>query len=173
MMEKPMKKTLRTTILMLISVAGLLAADQLSKYLVEVYLKPVKSVTVIPHFLELSYLENTGAAFGLFQGQTWLLALVTAAAFAVILVLLFRYRRHSFFSLACAALVLAGGLGNLLDRFLRGYVIDFFHVLFFGYIFNFADCCITVSAVLFLIHVFFFTGEKPAKEGEAPQKEQP
>ncbi len=171
-MEKPKKKTLRNTLLVLISGAVLLAADQISKYFIELYLKPVGSVTVIPHFLELSYLENTGAAFGLLQGQTWLLALVTAIAFAGIIVLVLRYQNHSFFSLACAALVLAGGLGNLLDRFLRGYVIDFFHVLFFGYIFNFADCCITVSAVLFLIHVFFFAKEKPKKEPEAPAEEQ-
>lgn len=141
----------------------LLVADQISKYFVQLYLKPVGTVTVIPGFLELSYLENTGAAFGLFQGVIWLVVVATVLASAAILVLLFRYRAHSFFSLAASALILAGGFGNLADRFFYGYVTDFFHVLFFDYIFNFADCCITVSVVLFLIHVLFFMKE-PAED---------
>ena len=163
--EKSQVHSARNIVLALSAAVFLLAADQISKYLVQLYLKPVGTVTVIPGFLELSYLENTGAAFGLFQGAAWLLVLVTILASAAILVMVFRYRAHSFFSLAASALILAGGFGNLADRFFRGYVTDFFHVLFFDYIFNFADCCITVSVVLFLIHVLFFVKEPAGEEG--------
>ena len=57
------------------------------------------------------------------------------------------------------ALLMAGGIGNLIDRIAHGFVVDYIHVLFFDYVFNFADCCITVGAVLFVIHVLFFTRE--------------
>ena len=72
-------------------------------------------------------------------------------------------------TMAMSILLISGGIGNLIDRILHGYVIDYIHVLFFDYVFNFADCCITVGAVLFVIHVLFFTGkgeERPAKEVE-------
>ena len=89
-------------------------------------------------------------------------------AAAVILVLLFRYKHHSFFSYTTSALLIAGGLGNLIDRIVHGFVVDFIHVLFFGYVFNFADCCITVGAVLFVIHMLFFSYKEKSlsPEGE-------
>ena len=68
-------------------------------------------------------------------------------------------KRHSFFSYTTAALLMSGGIGNLIDRIAHGFVVDYIHVLFFDYVFNFADCCITVGAVLFVIHVLFFTRE--------------
>ena len=152
--------------IVLTAAALLLAADQVTKYFVLQYLKPIGAIPVIPGFLEFSYTENTGAAFGLFKGHIWFVVLVTLVASAVIIVLLFRYRNHSFFSYATSALILAGGFDNLVDRFLYGYVVDFIHVLFFDYIFNFADCCITVSAVLFVIHVLFCTREEKKEMGK-------
>jgi signal peptidase II len=94
---------------------------------------------------------------------------ITVAATVAIAVLLFRYKRHTFFSYATSALLIAGGIGNLIDRIAYGFVVDFIHVLFFDYIFNFADCCITVGAVLFVIHVLFFTrSEEDTKGKEEP-----
>ena len=66
-------------------------------------LKPVGTVTVVPGLLELTYVENTGAAFGLFKNAIWLVIAVTVIAAAVILVLLFRYKHHSFFSYTTSA----------------------------------------------------------------------
>lgn len=144
-------------VIVLATAAVLLAADQIVKYFVLLYLKPVGSVPVIGGFLELAYVENTGAAFGLFKNHIWIVVTVTVVATVVIIGLLFRYRGHTFFSYATSALLIAGGFGNLIDRILYGFVVDYIHVLFFDYIFNLADCCITVGAVLFVIHVIFFT----------------
>lgn len=135
-----------TAVVVLAVAAVLLAIDQMLKYFVLRDLRPVGTVTVIPGLLELTYVENTGAAFGLFKQVMWLVVAVTVVATVAIIVLLFRYKRHSFFSYTTAALLMAGGIGNLIDRIAHGFVVDYIHVLFFDYVFNFADCCITVGA---------------------------
>lgn len=158
--------------LALAAAAVLLAADQLLKYFVLLYLKPVSSVTVIGGLLELAYVENTGAAFGLFKNFIWFVVLITVIAFLAIIVLLFRYRNHTCFSYIASVLLIAGGLGNLVDRILYGFVVDYIHVLFFDYIFNFADCCITVGAVLFVVHVLLLSyREKKAQDPPAQPSE--
>ena len=155
------------TAIAVIVVAGvLLATDQIIKYFVLTKLKPTGTVTVIPGLLEFTYVENTGAAFGLFKNIMWLVVAITVVATVAIIVLLFRYKRHTFFSYATSALLIAGGIGNLIDRMAYGFVVDFIHVLFFDYIFNFADCCITVGAVLFVIHVLFFTRSEENSKGK-------
>lgn len=149
----------------LAAAALLLVADQLTKHYVLQYLKPVGAVQVIPGLLDFSYVENTAAAMGLFEGLIWLVVAATCVTCAGIVVLLFRYRQHTFFSLATAALLLAGGLGNLLDRIQHGYVVDFIHFLFFPYVFNVADCCVTIGAVCFVLHYLLLSRrEKQAQE---------
>ena len=100
------------TAIAVIVVAGvLLATDQIIKYFVLTKLKPTGTVTVIPGLLEFTYVENTGAAFGLFKNIRWLVVAVTVIAIVAIIVLLFRYRHHSFFSYAASALLISGGIG--------------------------------------------------------------
>lgn len=167
---KQTQKSIVTPLIVVAAAVGLLVIDQVSKYFVLTYLRPVGSVEVIPGLLELAYVENTGAAFGLFRNMMWFLVTVTFAASAVIIFLLFWYKHHSFFSYATSALLVSGGIGNLVDRLLHGFVVDFIHVMFFRYIFNFADCCITVGAICFVIHVLFFTREKDGSPLEAGEK---
>ena len=124
-----------TAVVVLAVAAVLLAIDQMLKYFVLRDLRPVGTVTVIPGLLELTYVENTGAAFGLFKQVMWLVVAVTVVATVAIIVLLFRYKRHSFFSYTTAALLMAGGIGNLIDRIAHGFVVDYIHVLFFDYVF--------------------------------------
>lgn len=102
----------------------------------------------------------------------WFVVAVTLAVSAVIIVLLFRYKHHTFLSYATSALLIAGGLGNLIDRILHGFVVDYIHVLFFDYIFNFADCCITVGAVLFVLHVLFFSRDHQEKKSLPQETEE-
>lgn len=156
----------------LLAAALLLVADQVIKYYVLLYLRPVGSVTVIPKLLEFTYVENTGVAFGLFKDRLWIVMCVTAIAAAIIVVLLFWYKNHSFLSYTVCALILAGGIGNLIDRALYGFVVDFIHVMFFDYVFNFADCCITVGAVLFAIYFLFFADKKEEALKEADEDEE-
>ena len=102
-----------TAVVVLAVAAVLLAIDQMLKYFVLRDLRPVGTVTVIPGLLELTYVENTGAAFGLFKQVMWLVVAVTVVATVAIIVLLFRYKRHSFFSYTTAALLMAENLLQL------------------------------------------------------------
>lgn len=147
-------------------IAVLTVVDQIIKYFVVQNLKPVDSFTVIPNLLEFRYLENSGAAFGVFQNMTWFFSVMTAIISIFILVFLFRYKKHTFLTYAASVLIVAGGLGNLIDRIFLGYVVDFIHVMFFDYIFNFADCMVVVGVILLAIYVLFFADKAP-KEDEA------
>lgn len=151
--------------------AVLLIVDQVTKYYILLDLKPIGSFPVIPYFLELSYVENRGAAFGLFQNTMWLVSIFSAIAFVALLLSLFLYKRHTFFSFSAVTLILSGGIGNLIDRLRFGFVVDFIHVLFFDYIFNFADCCVTVGAVLLICHAILLTVREKKDKHDAGESE--
>ena len=142
-------------LLALAAAAVLVCIDQVVKGLVMENLRDsgIGKMEVIPGLLEFAYLENTGAAFGLFGGMTWVITLLTALVALGLAGVLVFYKKHSAFSFFSATLLLAGGVGNLIDRILRGYVVDFIHITFFPYIFNVADCYVTVSAILLVFLV--------------------
>ncbi len=132
------------------------AADQIFKLLAVQYVKPVGSISVIPGLFSLEYVPNRGAAFSMLQNWTAFFVTVTAVVCVFIVVAIFRYKNHEFFSRAACILVLGGGIGNMIDRISHVYVVDYLHLSFFPAIFNFADLCVTVGAVFFIIHVLFF-----------------
>ena len=171
-MEQEKQRRSRVPWICLAISAVLLVVDQITKYFVLRALKPVQSVPVIGGLLELSYIENTGAAFGLFKNMMWFVFLITAAASVALLVILFRYGKHTFFSYGASALLIAGGIGNRLDRIFYGFVVDFIHVMFFDYIFNFADCCVTVGVVLFVIHVLLLSAREKQRSEPSSEPEQ-
>ncbi|MCR5636426.1 MAG: signal peptidase II [Clostridiales bacterium] len=152
--------------LALLLMGTLVITDQLTKYMVVNFLMPVGSVPVIGDFFKFTYLENRGAAFGIFQNQRWIFIVLTFAILAVMLWISFRYEIKSKMLFASLVLVAAGGIGNLIDRIFLGYVIDFISFSFFPPIFNFADCCITVGAVMLLVSMIFIKNpaEKKIKE---------
>ncbi|OLA57591.1 MAG: signal peptidase II, partial [Firmicutes bacterium CAG:272_52_7] len=124
------------------------ALDQISKYIVVLKLKPVGTADFINGILGFSYVENTGAAFSILEAHTWLLALVSLVMSALLAWALFkplfRHPLGRFF----LALVLAGAVGNLIDRALRGFVVDMFNVLFMNFaVFNVADICVVVGGI--------------------------
>lgn len=140
-------------ILGIAAVAAIL--DQVFKALVLAYVVPVESIEVIPSLFTLVYTENRGVAFGLFQNTTWIFAIVTVL---IIGLLLFFYQKYKFKSklvLVSMALVIGGGIGNLIDRIFRGYVIDFLSLSFFPPVCNFADYCVVVGAVILILTLFF------------------
>lgn len=155
--------------LMLFLVAALTAIDQFIKMTVITNLKPIGSITCIPGLLEFTYIENTGAAFGFFSGFSWVIMALTMLLSLALLVFLFRYKHHTFLSNTACILVVAGGIGNLIDRFAFGYVVDYIHVLFFPYVFNFADCCVVVGAILFAVWYLFIKDKK--EQGDALKEE--
>lgn len=144
----------------------LILADQLTKYLVRANIPPDGSVPFIPHVLELTYIQNTGAAFSMLEEHTWLLTLVSAVVVTVIALLVARGFFRGRLGMVAATLVLAGGVGNLIDRVYFKYVTDMFRTLFMNFaVFNVADCCITVGVVLLFIYVLFFSDRKEDKHG--------
>ncbi len=146
----------------------LLVADQVVKYLVRTGIDLGQSIPFIPHVLDLTYVQNTGAAFSMLAQHTWILILISA----IIVVVVAAFVRRGFFQgwlgLTAAMLVMCGGVGNLIDRVLLGYVTDMFQTTFMNFaVFNLADCYITVGVVLLFIYVLFFYPE-PKKEEVDP-----
>ena len=138
-------------------ISVLVAADQLTKYWATLALAPNGSAPFLPGIMELRYVLNDGAAFSMLGGKEWgrvFLIVLTSIAMLVILFLLF-FRRSSMNRLCYAALLLieAGGIGNLIDRVLNGYVVDFFATTFINFaVFNVADCFITVGFALLVLY---------------------
>ena len=122
----------------------------------------------VPGILELTRVHNYGAAWSSFSGMRWLLVAVTSLiVLAVLALLLRRVVRHPLGVAACF-LVVAGGLGNIIDRVRLGYVVDMFHFVFWpSYpVFNLADICIVAGAILGAIY-YLFLYEKHDKGARA------
>ncbi len=141
--------------------------DQLTKWLAVTYLKNVVSLPIIKDVLHLTYLENTGAAFGSFKDHRWVFLIASSVALIAFLFFLFFKTPKHILGRISLALLLGGGVGNMIDRIMLGYVVDFvdFRLINFA-IFNFADACVTVGTVLLFIYVIWFmekteTEEKP------------
>ncbi len=128
--------------------AALVAADQVVKYLVMTNIAAGEHVPFIPYILELTYVTNTGAAFSIFSEHTWALALTSLVMSAVLALALWKgLFKHPFGKLALT-LLLAGAVGNLIDRAFRGFVVDMFNVLFMRFaVFNVADICVVVGGI--------------------------
>lgn len=111
---------------------------------------------LVKGFLGLCYAENTGAAFSMFNTSTDALSVVTGVIMAAALVLLFVIKNKPKIYDICVPLIIAGGMGNLLDRLTRGYVIDYIRTLFIDFpIFNFADILITCSCGAVIIYLIY------------------
>ncbi|MGI5963547.1 MAG: signal peptidase II [Lawsonibacter sp.] len=135
---------------------ALVALDQLVKYLVLEYIPLGGHVPFIPYVLELTYVKNTGAAFSLFAEHTWLLALVSLVMSVVLAVALWKnFFRHPLGKVTLT-LLLAGAVGNLIDRAFRHYVVDMFNVLFMNFaVFNVADICVVVGGIAAAVYYLF------------------
>ena len=109
-------------------------------------------------------MENRGAAFGMLRDARWVFITVTVISVAAIIWWMVFRRPESRLLRVSLLLILSGALGNLIDRVMLGYVTDMIDVAFIDFpVFNFADCCVVVGAVLFAIYVLFVYKE-PEKE---------
>ena len=142
-------------------IAAVVAADQFAKYLTVANIPLFSDVPFIPGLLQLTYVQNTGAAFSFFQGQQWLFAVMFVIFTGVILWEFFK-KPMPFTKLErwCIAAVYAGGLGNMIDRVRLGYVVDMIETTFMEFpVFNVADCFITCGCILLMAHLFLFNKE--------------
>ena len=137
--------------------AVLVIIDQIIKYFVSAYLQPVGSVSVIDNIFSLTYVENKGVAFGMFSDMRWIFVALTSILLVIIIFYMFKKRPKGKFFYVCAALIIGGGIGNLIDRIFNGYVIDYLSLSFFPPVCNFADYCITAGTIMLVIYLLFFS----------------
>ncbi|HIW28029.1 signal peptidase II [Pseudoflavonifractor sp. An184] len=155
--------------------AVLVALDQLVKYLVVQNIPLGEHVPFLPCILDLTYVQNTGAAFSLFSDHTWILALISLVMSVLLAIAVWKPLFRHPFGRTALALLLAGAVGNLIDRALQGYVVDMFHVLFMEFaVFNVADICVVVGGFAAVIYYLFFYEklEGRPKDSGAAQGEQ-
>ena len=146
------KLPLRTYFLMIGIILGGIALDQLTKLLAVRYLMPVDTVPLWENVLHLTYVENTGAAFGTMKDARWVFLILSSVAIVgIALYLFFGYARTTLATVAFSMIV-SGGIGNMIDRIALGYVIDFidFRLIHFA-VFNGADSFVCVGAGLLVL----------------------
>ena len=132
--------------------AVLAFVDQLLKIEMRNWLESAGEIPLIGEALKLTYLENRGMAFGMMQGQKWLLVWVTAFVLLILIAAIMMGKIRKPATLFTTAVIIGGGVGNLLDRVYRGYVIDYINVSLIDFpIFNFADICVTCGTIVLLI----------------------
>lgn len=166
----------------LIIIIIILTLDQISKYLIQLYLSPVgSSLPVIGGFLQLTNVHNTGAAWGMLEGFRWLFIPMTLIVAAVLVYVIIRFRKKlTLFSRITLALLFAGAVGNFIDRVALSYVRDFLDITpWFSFpVFNVADSALSVGCVFLVIDALFlkekslFERVSFKKENAAPQKDE-
>lgn len=146
---------------------------EIIRYFVVANLKPDGVVHAVPSLLDLVYSENRGVAFGMFQNGTVFFAITTSIVIIVAAIFLIKnYKKNKLFSIALS-LIIGGGLGNLYERIVHGYVVDYLRLSFFPPICNFADYCITAGTICLIIYLIFFSDylksdKKKAKPSDDP-----
>ena len=137
------------------------SADQVVKYLVVANIPLHTEVPFINGLVHWTYTQNRGAAFSSCEGMTWLFVIVFVL-FTAGVIWEFSKKRWPFttFERWCIVSVLAGGVGNMIDRLRLGYVVDMIEVEFISFpVFNVADCFITCGCILLMVHLVFFNRE--------------
>lgn len=126
--------------------------DQLSKYLAITYLEPIGSVPIINKVLSFTYVENKGAAFGMLADHRWVFMTVSAIVIVAIFVFVAKYKPQSTLMKLSLGMIAGGGIGNMIDRVARGYVVDFIDVTCIKfYVFNIADSFVCVGCGLMVL----------------------
>lgn len=152
-----------------ILLAACIGLDQLLKWWVTANLEVGQSAALLPGIVRLTRLHNTGAAWSSFSGKTGVLAVVTIILMAAVAWLVVKKLVRHPLGLTAAMLVLGGGVGNMIDRLFRGYVVDMFDLEFMDYpIFNLADIFVVVGVILGAVYYLWFYDkyDKPKKEPE-------
>lgn len=152
----------RTGLLVALGLAlAVFVLDQGLKALVEGSMRPGESIPVIPGFLSITHVRNTGGAFGILGGNPLLLLAGSVVAVVVVLWMLLTGQSSRLATMGCG-LILGGAAGNLLDRLTTGEVTDYIHFSFW-YVFNVADAAITVGVTVLLL-----TALLPGSDDQAP-----
>lgn len=163
-------------IVLIAIILGSVGLDQLTKYLAVEFLKPVGSYPLWKDVLHLTYVENRGAAFGMLSNQRWVFMIFSSVAIVGLAVYLFRFCRENRWVKVALAMIIGGGIGNMIDRIALGYVVDFvdFTLIHFA-VFNVADSFVSVGAVMLVIYfiramITEYRSGKQKKTGTEPEQ---
>jgi signal peptidase II len=156
-----------------IVVVIILILDQGLKYWTTVNLEVgVGQADLIPGIIHLTNIHNVGAAFSILENSRWFFIAITAVFIVAVIILLAKKMIRGKFGRWTLVLVLAGAIGNWIDRIIQGYVVDMFSFDFINFaIFNIADIFITIGGILFCLYIIFYRGEptKPTKNEIVPE----
>lgn len=146
-----------------------LVADQFTKYIVMSNMELYQTIGFIDGFLDFTYINNNGGAWGMLGGYTWVLILVTAVIMVGLVLALAKIGKKDKLFFWSGCLILSGGLGNMIDRVFRdGNVIDFLHVQFIDFpVFNVADCAVVIGSGLLMLYFIIDTVREYKKEKTA------
>lgn len=129
--------------------------DQLVKLLVLAKVMPYGNVTVIKNFFTITYVENRGMAFGMFQNKMIFLIISTILISTVVSYFIYKLSKKNVFVTICLSCILGGALGNLIDRIRQGFVVDYLSFSIFPPVFNLADSAVVVGAFVLAAILLF------------------
>lgn len=162
--KTPFKKLILYYLLMIVGVVGLVAIDRVTKYLAVLNLKDNEPFVLIDNVLELHYLENTGAAFGMLKGAKIFFVILTVV-FLVVAVIAFgkiAFTKKNMPLHVLIVFLLSGAVGNFIDRIRFDYVVDFIYFKLINFpIFNVADIYVSLSVVVLIVLLIFFYKDEP------------
>ena len=139
--------------------------DQITKAIISSTMEDGQSIPIIKHVLHMTYIKNEGAAFGMFANHRWVFMVISTIAILAIGVYLFGFCKETRFIKIGLAMIIGGGIGNMIDRVILGYVVDMIHNPFVKYynfnvmqleefpIYNIADSCVCVGAAIIFIGI--------------------
>lgn len=138
----------------------LVVIDQLTKWGIVQNFELYEEKVIIPGFFSLFYIQNEGAAWGIFQGKMMFFYIITLLVVGYLIYMFHQEKNVTKLVGISFSLILSGAVGNFIDRLVNGYVVDMFRLDFIDFpIFNIADVCLTVGVILMMIHVIFFEKE--------------
>lgn len=151
-----MKRHTKQIIVFFVFGLAFLVLDQVTKELVRNTLGVSgEKISAIPGVLNLLYVENRGAAFGIMEGATNYFVISAAVVTIAVLAYLFYNKQHRWPEVIALSMLTSGAIGNVIDRVMHGYVTDFFATAFIDFpVFNVADIGITCGCILFVIMLF-------------------
>ena len=145
-------------------------ADQLTKQLVVNFLDREEPFYVIKGVFRFSYVENRGAAFGMLDDHRWVFMIISTVAIVGIIFYMWKFCRDSKLLCLGLSLIVGGGIGNMIDRVLLGYVIDFLDFCAFPklwmWVFNVADACVCVGAAIVVLSLLLDIVKESKKKSE-------
>lgn len=140
------------TVILIAVIAGVVCLDQLTKWLAVVCLQGEASFPLWKDVLHFTYVENTGMAFGMMKDHRWVFMVFSTIAIVALSVYLFRFRPEGKWMQISMAMIIGGGIGNMIDRVLLGYVVDFIDFALINFaVFNVADSFVCVGAGIMIL----------------------